>query len=97
MKTPLIVLCLLVFCLSLAIPASAQVNTASLTGQLTDPTGASVTNASVTVKNKATSVESAAMSDSSGYYTFASLPVGTYTLQVELQGFKKAVREDINL
>jgi hypothetical protein len=97
MKTPLMVLCLIVFCFSLAIPTSAQVNTASLTGQLTDPTGASVTNASVTVKNKATSVESSATSDSSGYYTFASLPVGTYTLQVELQGFKKAVREDINL
>jgi carboxypeptidase family protein/TonB-dependent receptor-like protein len=96
MKTPRMILGLL-FGLSLAITASAQVNTASLTGQLTDPTGASVTNASVTVKNKATSVESAATSDSSGYYTFASLPVGTYTLQVELQGFKKAVREDINL
>jgi len=96
MKTPRMILCLL-FGLTLTITATAQVNTASLTGQLTDPTGASVTNASVTVRNKATSVESSATSDSSGYYTFASLPVGTYTLQVELQGFKKAVREDINL
>jgi hypothetical protein len=97
MKTPFMILCLLVFCLSLAIPASAQVNTASLTGLVTDPTGASVPNASVSIKNKATTVENLATSDSSGYYNFASLPVGAYTLQVELQGFKKAVREEINL
>lgn len=97
MKTPRMIFCLLFFYLSLAVQGSAQVNTASLTGLVTDPTGASVSNASVTVKNKATTVESSATTDASGYYTFASLPVGAYTLQVELQGFKKAVQENINL
>jgi outer membrane receptor protein involved in Fe transport len=81
----------------LAVQASAQVNTASLTGLVTDSTGAVVANASVTAKNKATNVENSATTDSSGYYTFASLPVGAYTITVELQGFKKAVHENVNL
>ncbi|MCA1591941.1 MAG: carboxypeptidase-like regulatory domain-containing protein, partial [Acidobacteria bacterium] len=74
-----------------------QVNTASLTGLVTDSAHAVIPNASVTVKNKATDAETSATTDSSGYYTFASLPVGAYTVTVELQGFKKAVHEDIKL
>jgi outer membrane receptor protein involved in Fe transport len=97
MKTPRMIICLLLFYFGLAVQGSAQVNTASLTGLVTDPTGASVSNASVTVKNKATTVESSATTDTSGYYTFASLPVGAYTLIVELPGFKKSVQENINL
>jgi hypothetical protein len=97
MKTPRMIICLLLFYFGLAVQGSAQVNTASLTGLVTDPTGASVSNASVTVKNKATTVESSATTDASGYYTFASLPVGAYTLIVELPGFKKSVQENINL
>jgi len=79
------------------VQVSAQVNNASLTGLVTDSAGAVVPNASVKVKNKATDVESVATTDSSGYYTFASLPVGAYTVIVELPGFKKAVHENINL
>jgi hypothetical protein len=97
MKTPRIIFCLLFCYLSLAVSVSAQVNTASLTGLVKDPSGASLPNASVTVKNKATTVETTATTDDSGYYTFASLPVGGYTLEVEVQGFKKAFQEDINL
>src|SRR5688572_25148660 len=97
MKTPRMIFCLVLLSLGLAVEGSAQVNTASLTGLVTDPTGAVVSNASVTVKNKATTVESSTNSDASGYYTFASLPVGAYTLQVERQGFKKAVQENVNL
>ena len=97
MKTPRVIFCL-VFCyLALTLQASGQVNTASLTGIVTDPQGAGVPNATVTVKNKATTVESSANTNDSGYYTFASLPVGAYTLQVEQQGFKKAVQENVNL
>jgi hypothetical protein len=97
MKTPRVIFCLLFCYLSLAVSGSAQVNTASLTGMVKDPTGASVPGASVTVKNKATTVETTATTDDSGYYNFASLPVGAYTLQIERQGFKKALQEDINL
>lgn len=97
MKTARMISCLTLLCMSLAVQVSAQVNNASLTGLVTDSAGAVVTNASVKVKNKATDVESVATTDSSGYYTFASLPVGTYTVTIELPGFKKAVHENINL
>jgi outer membrane receptor protein involved in Fe transport len=81
----------------LAAEVSAQVNNASVTGLVTDSTGAVVPNASVTMKNKATNVETSATTDSSGYYTFASLPVGVYTVTVERQGFKRVVLENVNL
>ncbi|HEX9422587.1 MAG TPA: TonB-dependent receptor [Pyrinomonadaceae bacterium] len=97
MKTARMISCLTLLCISLAVQVSAQVNNASLTGLVTDSAGAVVPNASVKVKNKATDVESVATTDSSGYYTFASLPVGAYTVIVELTGFKKAVHENINL
>ncbi len=97
MKTARIISCLTLLCISLAVQVSAQVNNASLTGLVTDSAGAVVPNASVTVKNKATDLESVATTDSSGYYTFASLPVGAYTVTIELPGFKKAVHENINL
>jgi hypothetical protein len=97
MKTARMISCLTLLCISLALQVSAQVNNASLTGLVTDAAGAVVPSASVTVKNKATGLESVATTDSSGYYTFASLPVGTYTVTVELPGFKKAIRENVNL
>jgi hypothetical protein len=97
MRTPRIIASLLLLYVSLAIQGSAQVNTASLTGQVTDTAGAVIPNASVTVKNKATAAERSTNTDSSGYYTFASLPVGIYSVTIELQGFKRAVHEAVSL
>ncbi|MCI0622539.1 MAG: carboxypeptidase-like regulatory domain-containing protein [Acidobacteria bacterium] len=75
----------------------SQVNTASLTGLITDPSGSVVAGAAVIARNRATNVSSSSATDGSGYYVFASLPVGAYDLSVESQGFKKAVREDVVL
>ena len=96
-RGPFRVACMLLLCVSLGVQGFAQVNTASLTGLVTDPTGAAVTNAAVTAKNRATNVETTATTDASGYYTFASLPVGAYNLTVEVQGFKKTVQENVAL
>ncbi|MGI8897835.1 MAG: TonB-dependent receptor [Pyrinomonadaceae bacterium] len=97
MKAPRMIFCLLLLYVSLAVQMSAQVNTASLTGLVTDPTGAVVADAVVTAKNKATSSQSSTTTDASGYYTFASLPGAAYIVEVELQGFKKAVHENVSL
>lgn len=98
MRRPsLSIACVLLLCVSLSVQGFAQVNTASLTGLVGDPTGAAVAGATVTAKNRATNVDTSATTDSSGYYTFASLPVGNYTLTVEVQGFKKTVRENVAL
>jgi outer membrane receptor protein involved in Fe transport len=79
------------------VQAPAQINTASVTGLITDQSGAAVASATIKAKNVATSVEYTAVTDSSGYYTFATLPVGAYNFTVEAQQFKKALRENVIL
>ena len=97
MRTPRVVACLLLLCVSLAVRVSAQVNTASLTGIVTDANGAAAPSASVTATNRATNLSQTAATDESGYYNFPSLPVGAYSITVELRGFKKAVKEEVAL
>jgi outer membrane receptor protein involved in Fe transport len=75
----------------------AQVHTASLTGLVTDPTGAVISDARVTARNLATNVELVTQTDASGYYTLPALQVGVYEVSVEKQGFKKAVATNVEL
>src|SRR5918992_923023 len=96
-RVPRAIAFLLLLSACLTLDASAQVNTASVTGLVTDTAGAVVPNASVTLKNKATNVETTATTDSSGYYNFASVPVGVYAVTVESQGFKRVVLEEVKL
>ena len=90
-----IVVWVLVLFLHLTASASAQVNTASLTGLVTDSSGAAMAGATVEVKNRATNVAYTVTTDSSGYYTFVTLPVGAYNISVEAPQFKKALRENV--
>lgn len=96
-RSPRVTACLLLLCACLTLNTFAQVNSASVTGLVTDTTGAVVPNASVTLKNRATNVETTATTDSSGYYTFASVPVGAYTVTFERQGFKRVVLDEVKL
>ncbi len=96
-RAPRVTACLLLLSVCLTFNAFAQVNSASVTGLVTDTAGAVVPNASVTLKNKATNVETTATTDSSGYYTFASVPVGEYAVTFERQGFKRVVLEEVKL
>ncbi|HKS41821.1 MAG TPA: TonB-dependent receptor [Blastocatellia bacterium] len=88
---------LLLLHMPLGYAALAQVNAASLTGLITDTTGAVVPGATITAINTATNVEQTTKSDSSGYFTFPSLPIGVYQLTVETQGFKKSIRNGVAL
>ena len=76
---------------------SAQVQNASLTGVVIDPSGAVVANATVTAVNQATNVSQQTTTGSAGYYLFPSLPIGNYTVSAEAPGFKKAVHDGIQL
>ncbi len=67
--------------------ASGQTVTGSITGQVTDPSGAVVVNATVTAINMATGLKTVAQTNASGVYTLRFLPVGTYTLTIEAAGF----------
>src|SRR5256886_7158266 len=74
--------------LVLSLAVIAQTGTSNITGTVRDTNGAVVAGASVTAKNEATGVSSTQTTTESGLYSFASLPVGNYTITVEKQGFK---------
>jgi hypothetical protein len=74
-----------------AASAIGQVSTASLTGLIKDSTDAVITDAKVTARNTATGIERTSMTNATGYYFFANLPVGSYEIGVEKTGFQKAV------
>jgi len=61
-----------------------------LTGSVTDPSGAVVPNASVTLKSNATGAIRTTTTTSSGAYRFSLLPPGNYTVSATAQGFSKA-------
>jgi hypothetical protein len=76
---------------------SAQGTTGRILGRATDPSGAVLSNVTVTATNAATGVSRTTQSNDSGDYNFLDLPVGTYNLSFELTGFKKNIRRDIAL
>jgi hypothetical protein len=89
-------LCMLVAGLLVSSPVVAQ-STATLQGTVTDSKGAVIPNATVTVRNKATSTERTVQTDSDGNYQVAALPVGNYTVEVKVQGFKTQVADQVTL
>jgi hypothetical protein len=67
--------------------AWSQEVTASITGTVTDPSGAAVVGAAVTATSQERGLTYPAVSNDSGLYRIAQLPVGTYSLKVEKSGF----------
>src|ERR1051326_9063267 len=92
MKIPLRSLCIFVVALS----ALAQSDRGTLTGVITDPTGAVVPNASIEVKNSDTGAVFQGGTSATGNYTFA-LPRGTYEMSASVTGFKKYVRQNLEI
>jgi hypothetical protein len=74
-----------------------QTSTAPLSGLVTDPTGAVVAGASVTVRNNATTAEFRAATASNGTFTVPALDAGTYTVAITAPGFKQAIVNDVKL
>jgi hypothetical protein len=88
---------LLSISLALMIPATgglqrawAQEVTASITGTVSDPSGAAVANANITATSVERGITYAAVSSDSGLYRISQLPVGSYSLRVEKSGFSVA-------
>ncbi|MEQ1883739.1 MAG: TonB-dependent receptor [Bryobacteraceae bacterium] len=75
-------------CVLLACSTLLGQGTADIVGTVTDNSGAVVANAKVTVKNTGTSLTRTQQTDTSGAYSFPLLPVGDYSVTVEIQGFK---------
>ena len=62
--------------------------TASISGTVTDASGAAVAGATVTVTNTDTGVATTQSTNAQGYYSFQSLPLGKYNVEVQQKGFK---------
>ena len=97
MRTTRLTLLALAFGLVLPIAVIAQTGAASLTGIVSDQSGAAVPGATVTATNQATNVDYTAVSNDSGNYTVTSLPVGAYVIKAELARFKTAATKPVQV
>ncbi len=75
----------------------AQVLFGSVSGTITDPSGAGMPKAHVTLINKATSVQKEAETDESGHYTITDVPPGNYDLKVTASGFKPLTQTNLTV
>ncbi len=87
---------LVVLLLALAAVARAQVQTGSILVKSVDEQGSVVPGVTVTISSPVlVSGTQAGVTDAGGIYRFPSLPLGTYTVKVELPGFQTISREDV--
>ena len=77
--------------------AWAQVGTTSVRGVITDKSGAVIASAKVTLINTGQAVTREATTNSTGEYEFVALPPGTYTVTVEMRGFRKFENKNVQL
>jgi hypothetical protein len=87
----------LVVALTLSMCLYAQEFRATLAGRISDTTGAAITGATVEIKNVDTGEMSTATSDNDGIYQAAFLLPGNYTVTAEKPGFKKIIRDGLQL
>lgn len=80
-----------------ALTVSAQQDTGMITGLITDPAGAAVPGAKVTLLHKGTNISGAVVTDSEGFFSATPLRIGTYSVTAEAPGFKKALRDEVTL
>jgi len=89
----------LVFALIIGAPPAliAQVTSGSINGTVKDATGGVLPGATVTVSNPSTGVTRTVSTNDTGEFVVPNLPPGTYTIRVELQGFKAFEKSDVRL
>ncbi len=87
----------LVFLALFAASSFAQAVSGTILGTVTDPSGAAVAGAKITLVQKATGVSRTLTSDGSGEYIAPSLPIGAYNITVEMAGFSKLAVSDVQL
>ena len=78
-------------------PAHAQAVTGTLLGNVTDSTGGAVPGATVVATETRTNISRTTTTNEAGYYIFSSLQNGTYSVDAELQGFRKIVRQNVKV
>ena len=88
-----------IFCIAflpaLTLPAFCQTTFGSITGAITDPSGAAVPGAHITVRNEATGVEQKVSTDNAGIFNVADVQPGTYDVSAQATGFQIQQRKGI--
>jgi hypothetical protein len=84
------------FCLTAPF-AGAQSTGGRIRGTVTDPSGSAVPAANVTLLNEATHATREVQSGANGEYIFIEVPIGSYEIDLTIQGFKKYVRKGVGL
>jgi len=77
--------------------ALAQVDTARMSGVVTDVTGAVLPDVPLVITHVSTNQQFRVTTNAQGQYVAVNLPVGSYTIRAELQGFKTAIRRGVTL
>ena len=96
MRTPTrnILFCLFVFLISaISPPLRAQSNAGSINGIITDPSGAVVPGATVSIENPVSQYARSTTTDSAGHYSFPNLPFNSYHLIVRGKGFASSAQD----
>jgi hypothetical protein len=79
------------------VPAAGQTTSATVTGEVSDSSGAAIPGATVVVENLETHVQSTVVTNSAGFYRASGLLPGNYRATVTRPGFKSAARDGIEL
>ena len=90
-------LSMMLVCLALPFAVLAQSSTGSISGNVTDDSGASLPGVTVTATNAGTGATRTAVTNGSGYYQLALLPPGAYRVEAALDGFQPMRRESITV
>jgi hypothetical protein len=93
MRSVLGICCLFAACSSVF----AQTDRGTITGTVSDPAGAVVSNAPLELINSGTGALYQAATSTTGNYTFGQLPVGTYQLTITVPGFKTYIRRNLGV
>ena len=80
-----------------SLPVGAQVTGGTLSGTITDPSGAGIPQAQITIKNVATGVEHNLTTNENGFYTATNLLPGNYAVTISAKGFNTEVKSGITI
>jgi len=94
---PVFTLCLVLLLLIGSSSVMAQETTATINGQVIDPSGAAVANADITLTNLKTKEARTTKTGDDGYYSLTFIPPGIYDFSVKTQGFKEFLNRSIEL
>ena len=83
--------------IALSVASTAQIQNGQFTGVVTDPSGAVIPGATITVRNLDTGLALTTISNDSGLYTAREVPVGKYKITAGARGFKTVIKTELTL